>query len=419
MNKNGEGCFLSPYRVLDLSDENGFLCGRILGDMGADVIKIEGVGGDRARSIEPFYRDNPHPGKSLFWFAFNLNKRGITLNLETADGQEIFKKLAKTSDFIVESFAPAYLDELGLGYSVLRNLNPRIILISITPFGQTGPYRDFKGSDIVGMAMGGQMYLVGDTDRPPVRISFFQAALHACGQGAIGALVALLAREKIGHGQHVDVSIQQSVTWTTQGAHANWVLARSNVRRAGGTQMGLSVKRGLRVIWPCKDGFVTYRVMGGAFGAKTNYELVKWMEADGFDDNVLRELKRKDLDLLLLDEKTALQLESAIASFFMNHTKAELYNGGIKRRMTIYPVNTTKDVTEDPQLKARQFWTNVQHSELGCQITYPGAFIKASESPVWIRRRAPLIGEHNEEIYIGELGLSIDEVIALKQASVI
>ena len=135
---------LSPYRVLDLTDEKGLLCGKILGDLGADVIKIERPGGDPARNIGPFYHDEPDPEKSLFWFALNTSKRGITLDIEKADGKEIFKKLVKSADFVIESFAPGYLDKLGLGYSELERLNPGIIMVSITPFGQTGPMRTIR-----------------------------------------------------------------------------------------------------------------------------------------------------------------------------------------------------------------------------------------------------------------------------------
>src|SRR3990170_3305135 len=170
MVKKAEG-MLSPYRVLDLTDEKGLLCGKILGDLGADVIKIERPGGDPARRIGPFYHDEPHPEKSLFWFAFNTSKRGITLNIETADGQEIFKRLVQTADFVIETFPPGYLAKLGLGYSDLEKINPGIILVSITPFGQTGPYKDWKGADIVAWATGGDMAPWGEPDRPPIRIS--------------------------------------------------------------------------------------------------------------------------------------------------------------------------------------------------------------------------------------------------------
>ena len=225
---------LSPYRVLDLTDEKGLLCGKLLGDLGADVIKIERPGGDPARSIGPFYHDEPDPEKSLFWFAFNTSKRGITLDIETADGQEIFKRLVKSADFVIESFPPGYMDKLGLGYSALEKINPGIIMVSITPFGQTGPYKDYKAPDIVAWAMGGQMYPCGDADRPPVRISHHsQAYLHAAAEAAVGAMMALYYREMTGEGQQVDVSIQESVAQLTYGLHASWDMMKVIQQRGG------------------------------------------------------------------------------------------------------------------------------------------------------------------------------------------
>src|SRR4030042_5378186 len=160
----------SPYRVLDLTDEKGLLCGKLLADLGADVMKIERPGGDPARNIGPFYHDIPHPEKSLYWFFYNANKRGITLNIETNDGKEILKRLVKSADFILESFKPGYMDSLGLGYSALSEINPRIIMTSITPFGPDGPYGKFKSADIVNQALSGWMNRCGDDDRAPVQM---------------------------------------------------------------------------------------------------------------------------------------------------------------------------------------------------------------------------------------------------------
>ena len=175
---------LPKIRVLDLTDEKGFLCGKILGDLGADVIKIEKPGGDPSRRIGAFYHDIPDPEKSLYWFAYNNNKRGITLSIETRRGQDIYKELIRNADIIIESFPPGYMDQLGLGYSMCSEMNPRLIMISITPFGQTGPYRDYKGCDIVCMAMSGFMYICGDGDKPPVRAIAPQAYLNAAADGA-------------------------------------------------------------------------------------------------------------------------------------------------------------------------------------------------------------------------------------------
>ncbi len=178
MTKAGEGTLLGPFRVLDLTDDRGYLCGRMLGDMGADIIKIEPPQGDPGRSIGPFYQDIPHPEKSLYWYAYNLNKRGITINLETADGRELFQRLAAGADFIIESYSPGYLQELGLGYNTLSRNNPRLIMTSISMCGQTGPRSDLRPSDLVASALGGGMFVTGDSDRSPVHISIPQAFLQ-------------------------------------------------------------------------------------------------------------------------------------------------------------------------------------------------------------------------------------------------
>jgi len=242
---------LHPYRVLDLTDEKGLFCGKLFGDLGADVIKIERPGGDPGRNIGPFYHDEVDPEKSLFWWAFNNNKRGICLDIETADGQDAFKRLAQGADFLIESFAPGYLDKLGLGYPALERINPGLIMVSITPFGQTGPYKDYKATDIVAWAMGGQMYPWGDTDRPPIRISHHsQAYLHAASEAAVGALLALWHRQSTGKGQHVDVSIQESVVRVTYAATASWDMLRVNQQRGSQSRGNAQVTR----MWPCKDG---------------------------------------------------------------------------------------------------------------------------------------------------------------------
>ncbi len=411
---------LGPFRVLDLTDEKGFLCGKVLGDLGADVIKIEKPGGDPARRIGPFWHDIPHPEKSLYWFAFNMNKRGITLDIETADGQQLFKRLVGTADFVVESFKPGYMGELGLGYPVLSQINPRIIVTSITPFGQTGPYKDHKPSDIAAMAMSGLMYIIGDPDRPPVRISFPQAYLHAGVEGAVGSMTAHYYRQKTGEGQHVDVSIRDSMIIVTDNIQIYWDVNRCIVHRGGpgflrpetGT-VQVSQRR-------CKDGFVCFMLMGGAIGSETNERIGQWMDEEGMLPDSLRGIDWAkfgwaDAEYIALYDR----MSEAIDRFLPRHTKAEVLEEGVKRRIMIYPVNTAKDIGENPQLKARDFWVEVEHPELGETLTYPGAFVKASETPWRVWRRAPLIGEHNEDVYIGELGLSREELVRLREAQVI
>ena len=233
-------CMLNGFRVLDLTTEVGHYCGKVLGDLGADVLKIEPPGGDTARNNGPFYHDIPHPEKSLYWFFTNLNKRGITLDIKTMQGRELFIGLLKNADIVVESFEPGFLDSLGLGYNDLSKINPGVILTSITPFGQTGPYSHYKVTDLVGVSMGGMARLYGYMDTPPMRFSAPQFYFNCGLQGVLGTMVALYHKEMTGEGQHVDVSGQQAVVLTLMMASEILDILKVNYRGIG--PFGMSVR---------------------------------------------------------------------------------------------------------------------------------------------------------------------------------
>lgn len=410
---------LASCRVLDLADEKGLLCGKILGDLGADVIKVEKPGGDPARNIGPFYKDTCDPEKSLYWFAFNTSKRGITLDIETADGQDIFKRLVKSADIVIESFPPGYMNKLGLGYSSLSQINPGIVLTSITPFGQSGPYKDYKTSDLVTMAMGGVLYVTGDADRCPVRISFPVAYQFAGTEAALGTVMALYHRNLTGEGQQVDISTQWSVLRAQYDVAAWWVAVKRIYTRHGPLLIRPNTGIIFRQHWPCKDGFVTFYYFGGPAGAASNRALVEWMDEEKFDVAFMKDKDWPSFDYALVTQEEVNRMEVPTGKFFKSHTKKELYDGAIQRGVMLYPAATPKDMLESQQLAYRKFWVKAEHPELGTEITYPGAFVKASETTCEIRRCAPLIGEHNEDVYQKELGLSHDELLTLKQSGVI
>ena len=416
--ETGKG-LLNSCRVLDLTDEKGFLCGKMLADLGADVIKIEKPGGDKARNLGPFYHNVPDPEKSLYWFAYNLNKRGITLNIEAREGQQILTKLVQTADFILESFTPGYLDEWDLSYMKLSQTNPRIIMTSITPFGQTGPYRNYKASDIDVMAMGGLMYITGNPEQPPLRISLPQAFLLASAHGAAASMVAHFYRETSGEGQHVDVSAQECVLWEIANAIPLWELNQNILKRAGSYIAGRWTGTKQRLLWKCKNGYVLFYILGGAFGVKTNRAIVKWMEEENIAPDHLKSFNWNAFDMATQTQEMQNQIEIYIGRLFSMFTKEELYSEALKRGIMLCPVNTSKDIFINAQLKDREFWVDINHPELSTDIKYPGAFARLSETPLTIRRRAPLIGEHNLEIYQGELGLSDSEVNDLLHAGVI
>ena len=411
---------LSAYRALDLTDETGFLCGKVLGDLGADVIKVEKPGGDTSRNVGPYYKDISDPEKSLFWWAYNTSKRGITLDIEEEAGKKIFRQLVEEVDFVIETYPPGHLDKLNLGYQDLRKINPKLIMGSITPFGQTGPYKDYKATDIIAMAMSGLMYLQGDTDRPPIRFSFPQSYLHAGAQCAIGIIIALYHREVTsGRGQHVDIALRDSVIMATLNAVPFWELDQTNLKRAGDFRVGLSSGIRQRQNWPCKDGYVSFITMGGAHGAKTNKALVEWLKTEGEKDEFLHQIDWDNFDMGASTQEIHDHMEKIVGKFFMRFTKKEIHDQAVKRQMMLFPVNTMKDIAENEQLKFRGFWQELEHPELDTSITYPGSFVLDAEPPLSLRRRAPLIGEHNEEIYLKELGFSREQFETLKQAKVI
>jgi len=409
---------LNGCRALDLTDDKGFLCGKILADLGVDVIKVEPPGGEPSRRIGPFWHDIPDPEKSLYWFAYNSNKRGITLNLETRDGKEIFKTLAKKSDFVIESFKPGYLDTIGLGFSVLSGLNKGIILTSITPFGLTGPYKDYEGSDLVIMGMSGQLYLTGDADRPPVNIGIPQACLHAGADAGVGSMIAYYHSRKTGEGQHVDVSMQQSAAWFMAQTIPYYELSGVVLSRMGTFRTGSSSGTIQRQVWPCKDGFVFFFMLGGAQGAKTGRALTKWMEELGMSNEFLSTFVWEKLDIAMAPQDLMDHLSAPIEEFFRTRTKKEVLNAAMARNISICPLFSMEDQVKDPHLAARAYWVQMEHPELGAAVSYPRQFVRSSECETGTRFKAPLIGEHNTDVY-GEIGLSGKSLVALKEAGVI
>ncbi len=408
-----EGC-----RALDLTDENGFLCGRILASLGVDVIKIERPEGDPSRRAGPFWHNEPDPEKSLYWFAYNSDKRGITLDIETDEGKRLFLELVKTADFVIESFSPGYLGKLGLGYSELAAVKKDIILISITPFGQTGPYSSYKASDLVVMGMSGELFLTGDSDRRPVNISMPQACQHAGADAAVGAMIAYYHKRKAGEGQHVDISMQHSVAWFLSMTIPYWEVMNIILDRQGASRTISTQGTTQRQVWPCKDGYVFFVMMGGQQGAKSCYPLVKWMNENGMANDFLLTFKWEDFDMATASQELINKLSRPIEEFFMTQKKKDILEAAISRNISLCPLMSMEDLLEDPHLAERKFWKPVEHPELQTAIPYPRQFARSSENTMEIGFRAPLIGEHNFEVY-SEIGLSEEKVAELREAGVI
>lgn len=421
---------LGDIRVLDLTGEAGVYCTKLLADLGADVLRIEPPGGHPMRRLGPFVHDEPNPEKSLYWFHFNTSKRGITLELENADGREIFKQLVKTADVLVETFPPGYLEKIGLGYSSLKELNPGLIQTSITPFGQTGPYRDFLGPDIVAQAMGGLMFLAGFPEDPPYKLGCSQAYHSASVQAAVGTMIALYARDDSGRGQFVDVSLQESVLMSMETAMQHYDI-RKEIRQRIGREEPVVPGIGL---YPCMDGYVYSYVVAG-FGAGWDI-IVEWMDSQGMAGDLKDEKWNDTWELItnfkllvaLLNDPPKLiaslekfaHISGMLKVFLSKKTKQQIFDEAAERRIMIAPVQNAKDLVESPQFQALGFFNEINHPELNMTITYPGApCYHISDTPWRISRRAPLLGEHNMEIYEKELGLTRHHLAILKNQGAI
>jgi len=414
---------LGGCRVLDLTAKYGYYCGKLLADLGADVIKIEPPGGDEGRRMGPFYHDVVHPETSLHWMYYNTSKRSITLNLETAEGVGLFKRLAEGADFVLESFRPGFMSSLDLGYDSLARAHEGVIVVSISPFGQTGPYSDFCSSDLVVWGMGGLMAYVGTEDRP-VRIGVPQAAILGGLHAAAASMIAYYHRELTGKGQHVDVSMQEACIHSLYPAAESWYLNRQMTTRVetAGEFIRPAPHGPLRTryIWPCKDGHVCMHLLGGANQgqAKSSTVITKWAIREGY----ALELKGYDwsrYDSSTITPEERLRLEEAIIPFLLTKTKEELYQAARSSGILLLPSYTVRELTESPQLAGRGFWVDVDYPAMGEAITYPGAFVAVSDCALQSPRPAPKIGEHNREVYQGEYGLSDGSMALLAHSGVI
>jgi benzylsuccinate CoA-transferase BbsE subunit len=428
---------LSDLRVLEVADEKGLYCGKLLAELGADVIKVEDPGGDSTRRIGPFLHDIPHPERSLFFNYLNTSKRSITLDLQSSDGRALFRKLILGVDILLESFPPRNLDDLGIGYSSLSKMNPRLIMTSITGFGQTGPFSDFKSTDLIGMAMAGPMYICGFPEDPPSHIGVSQGYYLASVHASSGTLLALCHRDATGRGQHVDVSMQEAITFAQENAIGIYEQL-GQIRRRSGQRHALAVPG--TGLYACKDGLIVcsfhlpWRQRGGGW-----QPILAWLDGEGMAQDLTKPEWRDRLEAYFTSRQTmeeyltdtnvdedvrnerSLQkdhVNQVLQEFFSSRTKRELTESAQARRIVVAPVNEIADIVADPQLQARNFFEQVAYSETGSSLKYPRGPFLLSKTPYQIRRRAPLIGEHNIEIYEGELGLTRKELVQLRELGV-
>ncbi len=404
-----DGRLLPPYRVLDLSGPEAVFCGKLLADYGAEVIRVEPPGGDPSRARGPFASDEAGPDQSLYFLFYNTNKRSITLDLESGGGRELFLRLVAQSDVVIESFPVGHMESLGLGYDALKAVNPGIVMASVTPFGQTGPWKDYKSNDLIALAASGFMQITGEPDGPPMRQGNDQSHFPGAQFAAASILGALYYRDfNGGEGQYIDVSLQEALITYYTDAHpalAHMMLGE-NVTRVGATST-LVIPLGA---YPSADGWIS----AGIITPREWDTLSEWIyEVTGNEEVLNPAYKGGNQDRAPYNDI----ITALVIDFTTRYTSEYLFHEGQRRNLVFIPVNTVSDLLADPQLEASNFWFSIDHPATGV-VQYPqGVFDSEEVSPA--TNAAPTLGWDNEAIYIGELGLTQAELNSLRDEGVI
>lgn len=387
---------LGPIRVLDLTTPLGESAGRVFADLGAEVLKIEPPGGCAARFTPPFIdgREGSAEG-SLFWKAWGLGKHSVVLDLENATDRSRFLDLARGADVLLESFTPGALDAQGLGYEALREINPSLLYVSITPFGATGPEATSPATDLTLSAAGGLMNLQGDRDRPPVPVGYPETSCHGAVQAAADAIMALYRRHRTGKGQHLDTSMQAAVLWTLLFATGYVALSGKNHPGSGEERSDPAPELLPGLVLPdraaCADGEVVMTLLLGEVGARSFGSMMRWVHDEGGLDDDLAEVVWQDWLQQIIEGKltpadAARGIEQFVA-FLGQRTKADIQERATENKWLIGPVYSVADLLVDRQHEARNYWTEVDGT------VHPGPFAHLSKTPIRYRRPAPTLGQ--------------------------
>ncbi len=398
---------LSAVKVLELAHApSGAFCAKLLADQGADAIKVEPPGrGDEARHEPPFIGGEPHPERSTAFLALNTNKCGITLDVEQAAGRDLFLQLASAADVIIESYPPGHLQCLGLDYAVLKAANPKTILLSISYFGQHGPYAGYKGDDLIAQAMGGYLYAVtGSAERPPMGTALEQMELTAGRNGVIAIMAALLRRDQSGEGNHIDLSVMEAAISTPSALIHPYSFTGRNPRRGSGDR---NVMDGMHL--PTRDGEVTLTTAGTG-----GRPMEVWSEFLGeprlLDPKFATRLSRQENSQALCD---------LVAPKLALWNNLDLMRETMARGLVIGLVQSPQQVLDSPHLAERGFFVELEHAETGA-LKYPGpGFFFDGVNPMQSMRAAPRLGEHNVEVYCERLGLTHEALERLRAARVV
>ncbi|MFQ5667013.1 MAG: CaiB/BaiF CoA transferase family protein [Candidatus Binatia bacterium] len=378
------GGALEGVRVLDLAEAPGAYCGKLLADMGADVVKVEPPGGAVMRHIGPFHDGIRDRDRSLFFWHYNTNKRSVTLDLDLPSDRERFLQLTTTADLLIETGAPGHLAALGLDYATLAARNPRLTLLSITPFGQTGPHCHYRGSDLIAQAVGGMVYVNGFPDGAPLQGLGLQAYHSASTYAAIAAMLALLARDRTGRGQFIDVSVQECVAACVEHASSFFHQNGTVAERQGSLHWTRYVRVGR-----CKDGYAMHCTLADWTS------LIEWVKGDG----KARDLTEPDWEDFGYRRDHCEHLFDVLDQWAQEYTVADLVDGAQLRRIPYAAVLPPESLLQNPQLVERDFFVPVAHEDVGQTLRYPGAPYVFGTTPWRIRRRPPRVGEHNAEVF--------------------
>jgi benzylsuccinate CoA-transferase BbsE subunit len=350
---------LAGIQVLDCSGRLGWLCGRLLADMGAEVGKVEAPDADLSTAE---------------WRALNVNKRLLRLDLQAAGARQALDRLAASHDILIATPRAMSSDRELFDHTRLSGVNPRLIVVAITPFGLAGPKADWQATDLEIMAAAGAMSLAGDRGGEPMRVSSPQSSGWAGAQAAVGATMALAARARTGRGQLIDVSAQAAVITALAHAPTFVDIAGTTPTRAGAFMTGRSVTGArYRVFWPCRDGDINFILYGGAAGRRTNEQLVAWMREQGADVGPLAAIDWARFDPTQASQAEVDALELPIGRFLATLSKREFLEGAHRREMLGYPVSNVADIAADRQLEARGFWQDIATPQ-GRSERHCGAF---------------------------------------------
>jgi len=386
---------LSPYRILDLTDVRGQIAGMMLGDLGADVVRVEPPGGSAARRVGPFLSDAAPTERSLSFAAYDRNKRSIELDLDRPADRLSFIELVRGADFVLDSGPPSLLDEAGFDFERLREINPEIVHVRTTPFGSDGPMADQPAADLTIAALGGPVGLQGEPDREPLRLSVPQVWRHAGAEAALAALIGHARMRTTGRGVFVDVSAQTAMVWTMLNASEAYAIHGRDYERAGAQLQVGAV--GLNLAHPCQDGHLIALTSGGMFRALQPAMMEAGTLEEAFSER--EDWTTYDMRVFGRGELTIPfeTLSGVFDRFFQTRTKRALFALGLEVGQTIAPVQTPDDLLEFEQLRAREFFHELELAN-GARVKAPGPFARSNVFRFEIRRPAPRLGEHTQEI---------------------